>query len=827
MEDKNKASLAKRNVPVDVELTDGSSVKVFVDDRVFKSGFTPDQQEQLVLEYLRRQHKLPKSVVAEGVIKSVLGGLTFEYADEIAGAFGSLLPNKTYREAKDEYNTNRRVFQTMHPKTAAISEGVGMALPVVADVVLGTRGLASGTAAAARATQSVAPKFMAAPSLRASGIAGQDLSAMYSPFNIGSRTFPTMSLEAGAKGGAYGTAQQLGAAETTPGLSFMDQAQQSVAQTNPNMNVAFGAGGQAAASALPMITGAFSNIGRQFRGEDVRQGIADRAVLHAMKKGGAEIMAAAERTTVPQAERYLAPRMENIWGEPVDIAPTASLLRQEGLPQEQQRMLAERMGVGVVSPETGLPMDTNTLKSMLRRSNALGNEAQTAEIVNALRQRGALESELFASKVREFSGETLLPSAIAELGEQAARKKPVWDAFYREAYFTGNAPNTVPLITKQDSLQKLLNSPSVRTAYGKAQTNRGNDIASNDWEKVIDGLPQKLPSFEMFIQGKREIPATTWRNNAAKLEQQGWKIVKPNKSVGKDGKERVSSYIIQNKSGSVDVKTLHDIRSNLSAQAKRAIEQTDGKAARSIENVITRLDKLLGRYAPPMKSADKLFSEYKGSEAAAAVGKTAFNADVTVPDILESLKGLSKAQKRAYKASAIDAIYNGDVTIDQILSSNAYRKKLETIVGEENLGRVLYELDAINSTRANEGFFGAPAKESQLSASYGSHAMSLLAKVPAYKFSMEFALARDIVETSRQMTKMENEIMAQELQLILSAKNIEEYADIMSRLTKKYQKDSRVASAYFERLARNAGKLAGASEKETYSPMVGFDQLAP
>jgi len=191
------------------------------------------------------------------------------------------------------------------------------------------------------------------------------------------------------------------------------------------------------------------------------------------------------------------------------------------------------------------------------------------------------------------------------------------------------------------------------------------------------------------------------------------------------------------------------------------------------------------------------------------------------------LRGLSKAQKRAYKASAIDAIYNGNVTIDQVLSNNAYRKKLETIVGEENLGKVLYELDVINSTKANQGFFGAPAQESQLSASYGSHAMSILAKIPAYKFSMEFALARDIVETSRQMSKMENEIMAQELQLILSAKNIKEYADIMSRLTKKYQKDSRVASAYFGRLARNAGKLAGASEKETYSPMAGFDQLAP
>ena len=826
MEDKNNSSLAKRNVPVDVELIDGSSVKVFVDDRVFKSGFNPDQQEQLVLEYLRRQHKLPKSVVAEGVIKSVLGGLTFEFADEIAGAFGSLSPNKTYREAKDEYNANRRVFQTMYPKTAAIAEGVGMAAPVAADLLFGTRGLASGAAATARATQSVAPKFMASPSLRASGIAGQDLSAMYSPFNIGSRTFPTMTLESAGKGGAYGTALQLGAAETTPGLSFMDQAQQAVAQTSPSMNMALGAGGQAVASALPMVSGGLRNIGRQFRGEDVRQGIADQAALNAMQKGGAEIMAAAERTTVPQAERYLAPRMENIWGEPIDVAPTASLLRQEGLPQEQQRMLAERMGVGVVSPETGLPMDTNTLKSMLRRANALGNEAQTAEIVNALRQRGALESELFASKVREFAGETLPPSAIAELEEQAARKKPVWDAFYREAYFTGNAPNTVPLITKQDSLQKLLNSPSVRTAYGKAQTNRGNDIASNDWEKVIDGLPQELPSFEMFIQGKRNIPASTWRNNAAKLEQ-NWKIVKTNKSVGKDGKERVSSYVIQNKSGSVDVKTLHDIRSNLSAQAKRASEQGDGKAARSIGNVITRLDKLLGKYAPSMKSADELFTEYKGSEAAAAVGKTAFNADVTLPDILDSLKGLSNTQKRAYKASAIDAIYNGNVTIDQVLSNNAYRKKLETIVGEENLGKVLYELDVINSTKANQGFFGAPAKESQLGFSLGSHTMSILAKIPAYKFSMEFALARDIVETSRQMSKMESEIMAQELQLILSAKNIKEYSDIMSRLTKKYQKDSRVASAYFGRLARNAGKLAGVSEKETYSPMAGFDQLAP
>ena len=90
----------------------------------------------------------------------------------------------------------------------------------------------------------------------------------------------------------------------------------------------------------------------------------------------------------------------------------------------------------------------------------------------------------------------------------------------------------------------------------------------------------------------------------------------------------------------------------------------------------------------------------------------------------------------------------------------------------------------------------------------------VLAKVPAYKFSMEFAAARDIVELSRFLGAKENRIVARETQRILGSNTAEELTTELNNLSKMYMQRFPTDSAQLKTLSNLIGKVMAVDDRK-------------
>ena len=797
----------ERRRPLPLTLKDGTKVKVLVHPEII--NLPEDEAVEYIEHEFKLQYKQSPLQIMEGALKTLYRGLTFGLADKAVAGVESLATDKTYEQSLGEYRAPMEVFQMQNPKTASVVEAAGATLPIAAEMMLsptkGTMGTAALRAMQAGRTQSPFRTGLALQRQKAlqTPTVGINMRETLNPYGLGSSSVLGQSLELAGKGGLTGAAYGFGTGEADLGSSI--ESAGDVGLFTSGVSAALPPALRTAGALRQGVKSSFENVARS-------------NILGAMKRGGQSITQAV-RGSAPDGvtmEQYMSPRYSDIWGQPVTVSPTAAIDRS--IPDVgRSQIMAERLGGGVTDTKTGMPLTNNELLSMMRWANSQGDSALASEVRNILNERIAQESPAMGSAIRR-NVEPMPFSTERYKANMTARSKPVWETYYNDAYFAAEGiPNTVPLVSagRELNLSKLLKGSAIKDAYKSVQANRSNDIATGNWNEVIRGIRQELPNFNSFVSGRRVVSATTYKNNKADLEADGWKVV-PNKET-RGPKGRVTSLTLENKEKSVDVKTLHDIRGVLDDKITALKNQDKGNEAQKIIQVRSALDEILSNYSPSLKAADAEFQNLAGVLEASDLGKTAFQNTTNFRDLSDRIGGFNPAQQKGYVTGVIESLQSGNYKTADILADSNLREKLKQILPEGKLGSTLAELHDINSASKTSEFLGGPLTTEANSGFSGFARESMfriLAKVPAYKFSMEFAAARDIVELSRFLGAKENKIVARETQRILKANTAEELTTELDNLSEMYMQRFPTDSAQLKTLSNLIGKVMAADDRK-------------
>ena len=816
----------ERRRPVDVVLRDGRTIKLLLYPEVFKaegSPFTDQQRSAITREALRRQYDMSWGEIAGGVAAHVASGGSLGTTDEIAGTIQGFMSGGDPEAVKKGVAYQRGLLDMLslkYPYLAIGAETVGAALPVVIDAIVNpAKGLLSAAAAAHVAKAALRNRLGVAsvePSAKTLGQYGAMQRAaskpnyvtatqeIAHPLRMGSKTLPLQTLESAGKGGALGAAYGLGVGEG------------SLEERMPS-GIRSGNFGALLGGAAPPLIGGLAGIGNAWksRGDIGPTTLAKRGqemVLSAMQGSLGDIAdqsrllnaRKAGETSAPSVGKFTLmdePFYSDIWGTSMRLSPTAGVPRGEtNVAPNTNKMLFESLGRTTVDPNTGRSISESVLPGLARW--AMG-EAPVGGGVTAgrLGARKALSPELVSHSLRRglidnppipFTGERALTKI-------ESRSRPIWEEYYNTSYFddagevisvglsgTRNRPGFVEMFE---------DSPSLKAAYKKAVHSRGDDIGSRDWDRTVHGISQHLPTYEMFTKGQRYIPKSTWGDNASSLRERGWKLLKHG-SGDKKGQLVVETdstgnkrYIGENKNAAADIKTLHDIRHALDTLVTEA-KKAGGKEYGTLSTLRDTYDAKLKATAPDSFSlADAKFSTHKGVEKASEFGRTALTSDATSPiQVKEIYNSYTPDQQRVFKSSLIEQIESQNITPEQILADNSIRRKIEPMFPDtDTFGDVLAELH--NLKRGNEmasAFADPTIGKSMVPKDFDGYLWRLFAKIPAYKFSPEFAAARDMVELSRFVSKSNNRIVAEEMNRLLTVSEPAELSAVLKELHGTY-----------------------------------------
>ena len=839
----------ERRRPVDVVLRDGRVIKLLLYPEVFKaegSPFTDQQRSAITREALRRQYDMSWGEIAGGVAAHIASGGSLGTTDEIAGTIQGIMSGGQPEAVKKGIAYQRGLLDMLslkYPYLAIGAETVGASLPVVIDAIFnplkGTLSAAAAANVAKAATRNRLGVASTTPSAKTLGQYGAmqraasrpsyvtGMQETLHPFRMGSTTLPKQTLESAGKGGALGLGYGLGVGEG----SLEERMPSGIRSGN------FGAllGG----AAPPLIAGV-AGIPKAWksRGDIGPTTLAKRGqemVLSAMRGSLGEIAdqsrllnaRKAGETSAPSVGKFTLmdePFYSDIWGTPMRLSPTAGVPRGEtNAAPNTNKMLFESLGRTTVDPNTGKAISEPVLPGLARW--AMG-EAPVGGGVTAgrLGERATLSPELVSHSLRRglidsppipFTGERALTKI-------ASRSRPIWEKYYNTSYFddagevisvglsgTRNRPGFVVLFEE---------SPSLKKAYNDAVINRGDDIGSGNWDRTVHGISQRLPTYEMFIRGERYIPKSTWGDNASSLGERGWERLKHG-SGDKKGQliekdlNGHKMYIAKNKDAGADIKTLHDIRQALDDRVNAA-KKDGGTTYNTLVNLRASYDKKLKATAPDSFGlADAKFATHKGVEEASAFGRTALTSEAHSPiQVKEIYDSYTPDQQRVFKSSLIEQIESQNITPEQILSVPTIRRKIEPMFPDtDTFGDVLAELH--NLKRGNEmasAFSDPTVGKTMVPKDFNGYLWRLFAKIPAYKFSPEFAAARDMVELSRFVSKSNNRIVAEEMNRLLT---VSEPAELSAVLKELY-------GTYHSRFPKDATVLLRLSNliKATFTP---------
>lgn len=795
----------KKKYPI--QLKDGTIVELDLWPKIFgvnpstgKDWYKPNERAALVTEAFRRQYKMPPKEFVSGFLSHLAHGATLGTSDEMAGVLEGMFTSAPWvseddrergpQDAIDRQRTTLQKFSMKYPYISMFTETAGATIPIVLDVLFGTRGavsapLAAGTLAEARQ---------------------MGLTNILHPLRVSTPKFLPATIEAAAKTGPLSAIFDVGAAEGPIEQRFGN------AQEAFNWGAGLGA----------VFTGSLMGVAKVPAAARTLREIGDPTLLRRARQFvGGSVMAGAQRmanlsrsgdATLTPAERDL--RVRDMFNEfmppsaavrpltePTVGTPWGSLVK----PLERP-MLAEGLGINVLDPVTNLPLRDPNLPAILK----WGSNYDTFEggrLAEALRERGITEPGRIEAALRREFGPFPFNHERALAGKRQDAQE-VWEAFYRDAYFN---PDTAAIITvpltggrtaaEPGFIRMFSDDPvTFKKVYERAVSNRSSTIAAGDWVRHIDGVSQQLPSWEMFLAGERWIPASTFKDHAARLEGLGWRRLKNTDGtfVVDDG-----NFVIANRNKQVEVKTLHDMR----IAFDDLIDMAEGQRAGILKRLRGQFDRRLKTTAgDEMTAADEAFSSQKGLEEAGQAGLGATEGQFATPATIKAQYNQleTAVEKRMFLSGFAQTLQANEVTAEQILSNPKIRSQVEAIFpNKEAFGRFLAEVAVSGRMAQTRAQIGDPAVAAELpmDTNLSAKMWSLFAKIPAYKFSAMFAGARDLTQLARTMMSRQNRVMASESHRLLKAQSPEELAVVLKELDDEFRRTLPKEAAELRQLA--------------------------
>jgi len=806
----------RRLVQIDIPFSDDSTFPVKVPAQLFKMDFSREEISDYIRDAFREQYDMPWTEKAQGFLQQIQSGLTFNIA------------------SGDEVVNEK--FDMLYPKTSDTAYGVGMALPVAGSMLANPAGgTATLATALARSPQSAgkvmqevykrSPYLQGLAQSAPTTLAARNTSLMKDPFAMteggggfgffgrspGSMGVTGKITEGAVKGAGLGGLAGAGADWQESGLEGLDM-------NLEEMGIGAGIGG-----ALPLAASVAKgavNLGQRLGGADKRVSLnARESILSSMQDENAKIAARlgnAERNVrlargedVPPARSEAEYRslfeanQVDQFGNVIPVSPTVSLdMRTPNT--KTMSLLTERMGGGKIDPETGATVGgSGDLQYLYDWANFKGNYQMARRIEELLRERGSHQSSQIAADIRREFKEPLKFSSSRALNELEGGLQKEYDALYNQAYYEqtaegGLVPRYVGLGSKKGedglflpSLAKTLDINFGRQAYKEVlELRQARRVLSNNTPEYVDGVSTELPdNFDDFINGVRYISKSSWGRNKAALLAKGWKL--------KEG-GRQNTYTIQNKNASVDVETAHQFRRIIAEESKRLYDSGKNVKAGVYAQLSDRINAVLAGTkgaAKPLREGDELFKRTKDAQDAASIGNTFWDDNVLIGDVQEKLSNMSPEASKHFRIRALEVLKDAEkYSAEDILSSQALRVKLKSLLKtdmkpkevEVAFGRILARL---SSTQRQSLLGNVPTekvlpKESKTMDTY----YRMVAKIPAYKFSQEFAAARDLVELGRKFGAEENRILAREVQAILGQTTIKGMKEAAEDLAETYKK---------------------------------------
>jgi len=478
-----------------------------------------------------------------------------------------------------------------------------------------------------------------------------------------------------------------------------------------------------------------------------------------------------------------------------------------------------------------------------RVSDALRKTQPTTLLPSATEAVNLRQSRVSGTKTDPISGEVYPVERPGLLGAEPLPLKPtggsqgVSGIYYQKGY----TANDIPLAG--EFMKTFKGWTGWEKIYEKAQSLRNTRIYGPEKDSpayTANGLSNELPAWQDFLRGVRYIPKSTAKDHGTAVNQQlnpktglwqtykvkahkGWKTrtrvvfddfkvieqqqnpktgkwsdVKAGRKPKKGRKTRQKtvdgSWAVRLNKKSISFETLHDMRKGVDVRLGALEKSGDMTTYKAEAPYRTQLDKAIKR-DPDMAKADNYFSAFKKMEAAAASGEAAWNK--SLQDLKSHYDRMGIEQKRMFRTAMIQTVERKGFSSTQLTDPTGRISgevaeipgKIRMLYPEGPAGDAMYqramkELEMsgqMHKTFADvsEGRAHALVKKEPAGL---MKTLSLLAKLPAYSFSMEFALGRDLIEKARKVDAAVSTGVARNLNRILATKSGKEASAMIDEL---------------------------------------------
>lgn len=804
---------------------------------------TSRQAAEFLSETVKDQTKLSVSQTVKGFMDQFWQGASLGWSEEIGSYFAGiprLMPGgKTYSEGVADYREKQRaeneLFQFLRPKTSEFAQGVGLTAPIVAAMVeptpLGEAGVAgyqasrvipralnpfgiAGTTMPTTFTESILKAMVLSAGHSAGAAEGywkerlaNVPSAMREGMEWGILTNVALF---GSMAAINGLMRIPWARTKMQDIDFYESLGPEWVKALETSDEAYRSRFNARAQEL-LVTEYGLDVGKLMRGKGTT----------------AEIKARVEEALAPLRER-MAVESELMLGEQGGRRWRDHQLRA----MQDDPLTGDPVIDKIVAREAGDPA---------RVSAALRENQPTTLLESANQALNLRQARLTGRETDPISGEMYPAGPVGLLGADAmpltsaGRPQGVTGIYYEKGY----TANDVPL--SGTFMKTFRGWRGWEKIYKQAQGLRNARIHGPDKESApytATGLSNELPPWQDFLDGVRYIPKSTAKEHGRAVKQQlnpktgqwvgyknkphkGWstrtrvvfddfKVIEQQKNpatqewsdvpVGRnprkgwDTRQKTvgGDWAVRLNEKAISFETLHDMRKAMDQELGQLESAGKMSEFNAIAPFRTQLDDAI-KASPDMARADNYFSAFKKMEAAAASGRGAW--DKSLLELTDHYNRMSTEQKRMFRTAMIETAERNGFTSSQLMQPRISGKvaqvpgKIRMLYPEGPEGQLMYEQamkelgmsDRMHQTysRASEA---TPLARTQEGPRGAMKTLSLLAKIPAYQFSFEFALGRDLIEQARKVDASVRTGVAKEVNKILSTKSGPEAAAMIDDL---------------------------------------------